>query len=252
MGHEELQDLENIYLPASFLGSACWSLNQITDSLMIATIYGPPTFFVTFTCNGEWPEIHSHLQPGQTYTNIPVVVCQVFKQKLSRPMATFHTMFPNTRHLLYTIQHIEFQKCGLPHAHILLKYSKDCLLPTDIDRVISAHIPDAAGDAEIVRCFMIHPSHSSSIINNIPPSPENPLKYCEKWKNGARMCRFGYPKPVQCQEKFRLLLIFTEHSFKFRFIPLQFSLSKSQHTFISLPFSSTSRLNEHFKTRNAR
>jgi len=60
MGHE-IQDSENIYLPASFLGSGRWSSNQIADSLTIAATYGPPTFFVTFTCNSDWPEICSRL-----------------------------------------------------------------------------------------------------------------------------------------------------------------------------------------------
>lgn len=201
MGHE-VQESENIYLPASFLGSGRWSSNQITDSLTIAAAYGPPTFFVTFTCNGDWPEIRSRLQPGQTYTDIPVVVCRVFKQKLSRLMNTFRTMFPNAGRLLYSIQRVEFQKRGLPHAHILLKYSNDCTAPGDIDRVISAHVPETAEDATIVRRFMIHPTHNSRIINNVPPSPENPLKYCEKWKDGARVCRFGYPKPPQEQTSF--------------------------------------------------
>ena len=36
--------------------------------------------------------------------------------------------------------------------------------------------------------------------------------------------------------KISSLLIFAGPSFKFRFIPLQFSLSKSQLTFVSLPF----------------
>jgi len=202
MGHEELQDSENIYLPASFLGSGRWSANQIADSLTIAATYGPPTFFVTFTCNGDWPEIRSRLRPGQTYTDVPVVVCRVFKQKLSRLMAIFRTMFPNAGPLLYSIQRVEFQKRGLPHAHILLKYARDCVLPEDIDQVISAHIPEAADDAEIVRRFMIHPTHNSTIINTVPPSPETPLKYCEKWKDGARVCRFGYPKPSREQTSF--------------------------------------------------
>jgi len=197
MGHEDVQDSDNVYLPASFLGSSHWSSNQIADSLTIAAIYGPPTFFVTFTCNGDWPEIRSKLHPGQTFTDIPVVVCRVFKQKLSRLMSLFRTMFPNAGNLLYSIQQIEFQKRGLPHAHILLKYAKDCVSPEDIDWVVSAHIPEAADEAEAVRRFMIHPFHHSNIISNVPPSPQHPLKYCEKWKDGARMCRFGYPKSNQ-------------------------------------------------------
>ena len=112
-------------------------------------------------------------------------------------MSLFCMMFPNAGCLLYSIQRVKFQKRGLPHTHILLKYSKDCVLLEDIDRVISAHIPETAGDSGIVRQFMIHPFHNSNIINNTPPSPQHPLKYCEKWKDGARMCRFGYPKSVQ-------------------------------------------------------
>jgi hypothetical protein len=197
MGHEDIQESENIYLPASFLGSGRWSSNQVADSLTIAATYGPPTFFVTFTCNGDWPEIASQLRPGQTYTDIPVVVCRVFKQKLSRLMKTFrHSMFPNAGGLVYSIQRVEFQKRGLPHAHILLKYAKD-IPPEDIDRVISARIPEAADDANLVRRFMIHPSHPSNVISTTPPSPQKPLKYCEKWKDNARVCRFGYPKPAR-------------------------------------------------------
>ena len=68
--------------------------------------------------------------------------------------------------------------------------------------MISARIPEAADDAVIVHSFMMHPPHSSAVINNIPPSPEHPLKYCEKWKNGARVCQFGYPKSLQEQMSF--------------------------------------------------
>ena len=95
-----------------------------------------------------------------------------------------------------------FWAATIAHAHILLKYTNDCVLPEDIDQVISAHIPEAAEDAQIVRRFMIHPTHNSTVINNIPPSSENPLKYCEKWKDGARVCRFGYPKSAREQTLF--------------------------------------------------
>ena len=75
MGEDTIEESENIYLPASFLGSRRWVSNQIADSLAIAAAYGPPTFFLTFTCNSDWPEIQSQLLPGQNFTDIPVVVC---------------------------------------------------------------------------------------------------------------------------------------------------------------------------------
>ena len=196
MAEDTVDESESIYLPASFLGSRRWVSNQIADSLAIAATYGPPTFFITLTCNSDWPEIQSQLRPGQTFTDVPIVVCRVFKQKLSRLMSTLRTMFPNTGKLLYSITSIEFQKRGLPHAHILLKYAKECLHPDDINQVISATIPADPADAALVRKFMIHSSHPQGVINNTPPDDHHPLKYCERWKDGARICRFGYPKPI--------------------------------------------------------
>ena len=53
MAEDTVEESENIYLPASFLGSRRWVSNQIADSLAIAATYGPPTFFLTFTCNND-------------------------------------------------------------------------------------------------------------------------------------------------------------------------------------------------------
>jgi Helitron helicase-like domain at N-terminus len=165
---------------------------------MIAATHGPPTFFITFTCNAEWPEIRNQLLPGQTYTDIPSVVCRVFKQKMSKLMQSLRTMFPNTGGIQYAIQRVEFQKQGLPHAHILIKYSKPCVTANDIDMIVSACIPDNnEEDASLVRKFMLHFIHPSNIINHQPPDADHPLKYCERWKDGSRVCQFGYPKPLQ-------------------------------------------------------
>src|SRR5579872_2806369 len=196
MGEETVQDSQNIYLPASFLGSQLWVSNQIADSLVIAVVYGPPMFFIMFTCNSNWPEIQSQLRAGQNFTDVPVVVCRVFKRKFTRLMFVLKTMFPNVGHPLYTISSIEFQKRGLPHAHILIKYPRDCVTPQDIDQVISATLPADREDAELVSKFMIHQLHPEGVINHIPPDADHPLKYCEKWKDGAQICRFGYPKPI--------------------------------------------------------
>lgn len=126
MGIAHIDDCRNIYLPASFLGSRCWATEQISDSLAIAAIYGPPTFFITMTCNTNWPEILSQLRPGQNFIDIPVVVIRVFKRKVALLEHALKTMFPQAGGLLYCIHSIEFQKRGLPHAHILLKFCSDC------------------------------------------------------------------------------------------------------------------------------
>ena len=125
-------------ITTSFLSSNHWASDQIADSLAITATYGQPTFFITFTCNPEWPEIQSQCSPGQDFHDIPVIVCHVFKQKLAHFECDLHAMFPNAGVVQYVIHSIEFQKRGLPHAHILLCYSKDCVLPDNIDSVILA------------------------------------------------------------------------------------------------------------------
>jgi len=66
------------------------------------------------------------------------------------------TMFPNAGAVVYLIYSIEFQKRGLPHAHILIKYANDCLHPSDIDKIISAHIPENEADAALHLTQPIH------------------------------------------------------------------------------------------------
>ena len=188
MGEPFIPDSQNIYLPASFMGSRRWATEQIADSLTIAAHAGNPTFFVTMTCNSEWSEITSRLRPGQNFSDIPCDVIRVFKQKLSLLEQSLKIMFPCAGRVLYMIHSIEFQKRGLPHAHILCKFTHDCIHPDDIDSVISAEMPTDPADALLVRRLMVH-RH---------PSSDRPAsRYCQREKDGQRVCRFGYPQPLQ-------------------------------------------------------
>jgi len=49
MGHKEVQDSDNIYLPASFLGSGRWSSNQIADSLTLGARGDVLTWYIAST-----------------------------------------------------------------------------------------------------------------------------------------------------------------------------------------------------------
>ena len=95
MGEPNVNDSDNVYLPASFLGLRCWAQKQVSNSFAVAAALGNPMFFITMTCNVQWSKIQSQLCPGQDYSDIPLVVVWVFKQKLTLLLAAIKTMFPN-------------------------------------------------------------------------------------------------------------------------------------------------------------
>ncbi|KZT44709.1 hypothetical protein CALCODRAFT_489134, partial [Calocera cornea HHB12733] len=120
------QEAVDIELPASFTGSRRWASEQTADSLTLARKDGKASIFTTITCNPNWPEIVSILHPGQTASDVPMVVARVFKLRLQH----FHYLLrKHLGKLVYIVQVIEFQKRGLPHAHIVLKVHPE--LPPD-------------------------------------------------------------------------------------------------------------------------
>ena len=83
---------------------------------------------------------------------------------------------------------IEFQKRGLPHAHILLwiNPADKPTTPEHVDSIVCAEIPDRHSDPklfDIVTKCMLHG----------PCGPADPNCGCMKNKNNK--CRFRYPKP---------------------------------------------------------
>jgi hypothetical protein len=89
------------------------------DAMSIVRKFGKPDLFVTFTCNPKWREIEASLLYGQLPQDRPDIVAKVFKQKLDALVNDI-----NKNHIFgVPVAHvhvIEFQKRGLPHAHILI------------------------------------------------------------------------------------------------------------------------------------
>jgi hypothetical protein len=132
---------------------------------------GSPSFFITMTCDPNWPEIQSQLRNGQNYTDIPIIVARVFHRRLSLLLQCLKSLFPNAGCVVYCISSVEFQKRGLPHVHILIKYASDCSQLSDIDIIVSAELPDDDIDRELVTRYMMH-KH--------PPLNRPPSSYCQK------------------------------------------------------------------------
>ncbi|KAK4592722.1 hypothetical protein RGQ29_017025 [Quercus rubra] len=139
-------------LPSSFTGNA----------MAICRWASYPDLFITFTCNTKWPEIDLFLsrKPGQKVEDRPNVVARVFKIKLDQ----FLNDLKHGQHfgkVIAVVYTVEYQKRGLPHAHILLFLHHDDKHPTtaEIDRIILAEIPDLNKEPypyEAVKQYMVH------------------------------------------------------------------------------------------------
>ncbi|KAI5404812.1 hypothetical protein KIW84_051829 [Lathyrus oleraceus] len=139
-----------------------WEEATKRNRLTIRECYvGFPDLFITFTCNPNWPEIQrllgfDHLKASDR----PDIISRVFKMKFDELLSdlTKKSLLGKVLAYMYTI---EFQKRGLPHAHILifLHPSNKYPTPSDIDRIISAEIPDQDTNEELynlVKTHMIH------------------------------------------------------------------------------------------------
>ncbi|XP_074298193.1 uncharacterized protein LOC141629017 [Silene latifolia] len=148
-------------VPSSFPGGDNWKKANFLDTMTICKWFGYPDLFITFTCNPKWPEIVRFVSKrGLRPEDRPDIVCRVFKMKLDeliRDLKDRH-IFGRARGVVYTI---EFQKRGLPHAHIVLFLHREDKFPTaaDVDKIISTEIPDPTTDPvlhSVVCEYMLH------------------------------------------------------------------------------------------------
>nr|XP_017234917.1 PREDICTED: uncharacterized protein LOC108208855 isoform X2 [Daucus carota subsp. sativus] len=153
---------KRIVLPSSFTGGFRYMQQNYQDSLAVCKEYGHPDLFVTFTCNPKWTEIERAVaDAGCTDASVRLdIVARVFKIKLDAMMSDLMKKDVLGR-VLAVVYTIEFQKRGLPHAHIVLWLADDdkLLSTEEIDSVISAEIPDKDNDKvayEAVSQLMMH------------------------------------------------------------------------------------------------
>ncbi|XP_074328068.1 uncharacterized protein LOC141665980 [Apium graveolens] len=154
---------KRIVLPSNFTGGFRYMQQNFQNSLAICKEYGHPDLFVTFTCNLKWVEIQRALvAAGSTTASVrPDFVARVFKLKLDAMMSDF------MKKDVVAVYTIEFQKCGLPHAYIVLWLAEgDKLVFTeDIDHIISAKLPDKENDHvgyQVVSQFIMHDPYGES------------------------------------------------------------------------------------------
>lgn len=135
---------QKVILPSSYTGSPRHMHEYVQDALTYVRQYGRPDLFITFTCNPTWNEISELLLPGQSPSDRHDLIARVFKQKIIKLMdvITKQGIYGEVQCWMYSI---EWQKRGLPHGHILV-WLKTKITPHEIDKVISAELPNPNED----------------------------------------------------------------------------------------------------------
>ncbi|KAG8227915.1 hypothetical protein J437_LFUL011843 [Ladona fulva] len=139
-GTEGGPKIGKVYLPSSFTHSPRYVKIKMQDGMALVSRKGRPSFFITITCNPQWVEIQESPDNGQTALDRPDLCNRVFQIKLAAIMRLILSgkLFGKVIYVMYVI---EFQKRGLPHAHIALKVQGEPKTTADIDSFIRATIP---------------------------------------------------------------------------------------------------------------
>jgi hypothetical protein len=175
-----------VILPATFVGSQRYMAKCYQDSMAIVRAYGKPSLFITFTCNPKWSEITEALYPGQDCVDRPDICSRVFELKLKSLLSDildkgiFGTAVAH-------VSVVEYQKRGLPHAHILIILERS-ISEDDIDMVVSAELPNPVTHEVLHKRVLAHMVHG-------PCGEQNPN--CPCMVNGK--CSKNYPKSF-CDE----------------------------------------------------
>ncbi|KAH9140421.1 hypothetical protein AeRB84_015346, partial [Aphanomyces euteiches] len=189
---------KRIVLPSSYTGGPRYMRQRYLDAMAIVRKYGRPDLFITVTCNPKWVEIDRELELAkEDYgfkrppSDRPDLLTRMFRLKLLaiEAMLTKGILGRQDAH----VRSVEFQKRGLPHAHILVIFSGDDKIKTtaDIDSIISAEIPDKEKNPrlhKIVTTCMIHKC-SDRCLENGKCKKNFPKAYCDETSIGSD----GYP-----------------------------------------------------------
>ncbi|KAG2212479.1 hypothetical protein INT45_001526 [Circinella minor] len=130
---------------------------------------GKPDLFITFTCNPNWLEVQSSLLPGQRAPDRPDVTTRVFRLKLKQLMNDL-TKDMILGRVIGHVHTVEFQKRGLPHAHILLILANEdkSVTSADCDNIVSAQLPDAEQYSDVRATVERHMMHDGRCSKRYP------------------------------------------------------------------------------------
>ncbi|KAF0748275.1 hypothetical protein AaE_007399, partial [Aphanomyces astaci] len=185
--HDATRIGQRIILPSSYTGGDRHMTQNYQDTMSVVRKFGKPDLFITMTCNPNWKEIQDALEFFREFSSLGRrqaasyrndVVVRVFNMKLRQLKAAIAggKEFGTTRY--YSVV-VEFQKRGLPHAHIIVGLMNRVEHPAQIDGFVSAEMPDEEAQPRLFEVIKRHNLHNCG-----------PL--C---KEGSSSCKKKFPKP---------------------------------------------------------
>ena len=182
-----------IILPPTITGSPRFYVEKFQDAMAIVRKFGKPHLFITMTCNPEWPEIKESLNPGESAYDRPDLVTRVFKLKNDM---LIHDIVKNEifgKVIAYVGTQEQQKRKGLHHTHTLVTLESVPRNPDDVDKMISAEIPDRELNPKLFETVVKNNIHGPcGVLNKKSPCMEADDR-------GKLFCTKEFPKDFQAQ-----------------------------------------------------
>ena len=181
-----------------------WRQTQHDLFAMIRQL-GIPTFFCTFSCNNDWPEIVTAIKAQQGETVDVTTLSWEEKCKiLASNQVTCARMFDHRVKLfLNTVirspaapignvidwfYRVEWQARGSPHIHCLFWVKDAPMLGRDTDLAVCDFVD------QFISCKV--PPEEVALHNKVDRFQHHSKHHTKSCKKGNSPCRFNYPRPV--------------------------------------------------------
>ena len=183
------------YIPASFVGGPTDMYARYQDAMASVLHHGPPSLFITMTANPKWPEVAASLAYGQSRSDRYDIIARVFHAKLDELLNDLKSGMLGQQ--IACVYVIEFQKRGLPHAHIvvILAGNDRPVTGQQVDELSSAEIPplppadDTSEMANVQR--KLRALVLEHMIHNDCSGPEG--RKCPCYDDRKACCGAGFP-----------------------------------------------------------
>ncbi|GMF45631.1 unnamed protein product [Phytophthora fragariaefolia] len=174
---------KRVVLPSTHPGGPRHMFKSYQDAMAVVREFGKPDVFVTMTCSPTWDEIQEKIpDENQSAQDRPDVVGRVYQVKLAALLKDLDEgVLGRVQVRIYVV---EFQKRGLPHAHILAILAEEDKPRTReiIDKLVSAELPDSETNPQLYETILTCMMHG-------PCGAANPSCACMKDGNVPRDTR---------------------------------------------------------------